>query len=111
LSQVHVGRIRADYQADLRNNTTQLQMRATAMYLIDVLTLRAGNKEGDEADTIGCVHCIASASHSNRQTMYRANVSVLDAPFCAVYTDAGAFCLIYIARLSEQALGIIHEGA
>jgi Eukaryotic DNA topoisomerase I, catalytic core len=54
-SQKHVERIRADYQADLRNKTTQLRMRATAMYFIDVLALRAGNEKGeDEADTVGC---------------------------------------------------------
>ena len=30
-------------------------MRATAMYFIDVLALRAGNEKGeDEADTVGC---------------------------------------------------------
>lgn len=51
----HVERIRADYRADLRNKTTQLRMRATAMYFIDVLALRAGNEKGeDEADTVGC---------------------------------------------------------
>jgi len=50
-----VERIRADYQADLKNKTTQLRMRATAMYFIDVLALRAGNEKGeDEADTVGC---------------------------------------------------------
>ncbi len=54
-SQKYVERIRADYQADLRNKTTQLRMRATAMYFIDVLALRAGNEKGeDEADTVGC---------------------------------------------------------
>ncbi len=53
--QKHVEGIRADYQADLRNKTTQLRMRATAMYFIDVLALRAGNEKGeDEADTVGC---------------------------------------------------------
>jgi len=31
------------------------RQRATAMYLIDVLALRAGNEKGDdEADTVGC---------------------------------------------------------
>ncbi|KAI0288507.1 hypothetical protein BC826DRAFT_1037325 [Russula brevipes] len=51
----HVERIRADYQADLKNKVTQLRMRATAMYFIDVLALRAGNEKGeDEADTVGC---------------------------------------------------------
>lgn len=51
----HVERIRADYRADLKNKVTQLRMRATAMYFIDVLALRAGNEKGeDEADTVGC---------------------------------------------------------
>ena len=55
LSQKHVERIRTDYRADLRNKVTQLRMRATAMYFIDVLALRAGNEKGeDEADTVGC---------------------------------------------------------
>ena len=53
--QKHVERIRADYRSDLKNKTTQLRMRATAMYFIDVLALRAGNEKGeDEADTVGC---------------------------------------------------------
>jgi DNA topoisomerase-1 len=55
VSQKHVERIRADYRADLKNKVTQLRMRATAMYFIDVLALRAGNEKGeDEADTVGC---------------------------------------------------------
>ena len=55
LSQKHVERIRADYRSDLKNKITQLRMRATAMYFIDVLALRAGNEKGeDEADTVGC---------------------------------------------------------
>ena len=123
-------------------------MRATAMYFINVLALQAGNEEGEgEADTVSCVHCVASRSHSNRQIMSfstflgrsrsgcnkvavdeqvfknvkwdkedsdelfdRVNVSVLHGPFCVVYTDAEDFCRIHIARLSEQALAIVHEG-
>ncbi|KAH9991825.1 hypothetical protein BJV77DRAFT_1006047 [Russula vinacea] len=51
----YVERIRSDYRADLKNKVTQLRMRATAMYFIDVLALRAGNEKGeDEADTVGC---------------------------------------------------------
>jgi DNA topoisomerase I len=54
-SQKYVERIRSDYRADLKNKVTQLRMRATAMYFIDVLALRAGNEKGeDEADTVGC---------------------------------------------------------
>ena len=37
-----------DYQADLRNKVTQLQMRMTVMYFIDVLALRAGNEKGED---------------------------------------------------------------
>ncbi|TFY79589.1 hypothetical protein EWM64_g4425 [Hericium alpestre] len=51
----HVDRVRQDYQADLTNKVMQLRQRATAMYFIDVLALRAGNEKGDdEADTVGC---------------------------------------------------------
>ncbi|KAA1473919.1 hypothetical protein DENSPDRAFT_840460 [Dentipellis sp. KUC8613] len=51
----HVDRIRQDYQADLTNKVMGLRQRATAMYFIDVLALRAGNEKGDdEADTVGC---------------------------------------------------------
>ncbi|ETW80762.1 hypothetical protein HETIRDRAFT_476461 [Heterobasidion irregulare TC 32-1] len=51
----HVERIRQDYHADLRNKVMGLRQRATAMYFIDVLALRAGNEKGeDEADTVGC---------------------------------------------------------
>ena len=33
----------------------EVRQRATAMYLIDKLALRAGNEKGeDEADTVGC---------------------------------------------------------
>lgn len=33
----------------------EVRQRATAMYFIDVLALRAGNEKGDEeADTVGC---------------------------------------------------------
>ncbi|KAI0339877.1 hypothetical protein BDW22DRAFT_1360911 [Trametopsis cervina] len=51
----HVDRLRADYTADLKSKTMQIRQRATAMYLIDKLALRAGNEKGDdEADTVGC---------------------------------------------------------
>jgi DNA topoisomerase-1 len=151
LSQNHVERIRADYQADLRNKTTQLRMRATAMYFIDVLALRAGNEKGeDEADTVGCCslrcehvtleppnHVIFDFLGKDSIRYYnkvaideqvfknikifkrdkkdsdglfdRVNVSVLDL-FCAVYTDAEITCRLNIARLSEQAPAIVHEG-
>ena len=51
----HVDKIRKDYEADLKNKVTADRMRATAMYFIDKLALRAGNEKGeDEADTVGC---------------------------------------------------------
>jgi DNA topoisomerase-1 len=51
----HVERIRADYTKELKSNLMVERQRATAMYLIDVLALRAGGEKGDdEADTVGC---------------------------------------------------------
>jgi len=51
----HVDRIRQDYRAELRSKVMEHRQRATAMYFIDVLALRAGNEKGeDEADTVGC---------------------------------------------------------
>ena len=53
--QNHVDRIRQDYLADLKNKVMADRQRATAMYFIDRLALRAGNEKGeDEADTVGC---------------------------------------------------------
>lgn len=54
-NQSHVDRIRQDYNADLKNKVMADRQRATAMYFIDRLALRAGNEKGeDEADTVGC---------------------------------------------------------
>lgn len=54
-TQKHVDRIRADYSADLKTKQMMERQRATAMYFIDKLALRAGNEKGDEeADTVGC---------------------------------------------------------
>ncbi|KZV62587.1 hypothetical protein PENSPDRAFT_591194 [Peniophora sp. CONT] len=51
----HIDRIRADYTSELTDKQMATRMRATAMYFIDVLALRAGNEKGeDEADTVGC---------------------------------------------------------
>lgn len=51
----HVDRIRKDYTADLHSKSMQDRQRATALYFIDKLALRAGNEKGeDEADTYGC---------------------------------------------------------
>ncbi|KAI9008588.1 eukaryotic DNA topoisomerase I [Hyaloraphidium curvatum] len=51
----HVHRIREDYTSDLKSEVMADRQRATAMYFIDRLALRAGNEKGeDEADTVGC---------------------------------------------------------
>jgi len=51
----HVDVIRKDYTADLKSKVMADRQRATAMYLIDRLALRAGNEKGEEeADTVGC---------------------------------------------------------
>ncbi|KAG8770804.1 DNA topoisomerase 1 [Ceratobasidium sp. 428] len=51
----HVDRIREDYTRDLKNKVSADRQRATAMYFIDRLALRAGNEKGEEeADTVGC---------------------------------------------------------
>ncbi|ORX54550.1 hypothetical protein DM01DRAFT_1335682 [Hesseltinella vesiculosa] len=50
-----VKQIRASYTIDLKDKLMEKRQRATAMYLIDRLALRAGNEKGDdEADTVGC---------------------------------------------------------
>ncbi|KAJ7218027.1 DNA topoisomerase I [Mycena pura] len=51
----HVDRIRQSYNADLKSKVMADRQRATVMYFIDKLALRAGNEKGsDEADTVGC---------------------------------------------------------
>lgn len=53
--QDYVDVIRKDYTAELKSKVMADRQRATAMYLIDVLALRAGNEKGEEeADTVGC---------------------------------------------------------
>jgi DNA topoisomerase I len=53
--QNHVDRIQRDYSEDLKSKVMADRQRATAMYFIDKLALRAGNEKGeDEADTVGC---------------------------------------------------------
>ena len=50
-----VARIRQDYERELKDDVMATRQRATAMYFIDRLALRAGNEKGDdEADTVGC---------------------------------------------------------
>ncbi|CAO3641599.1 unnamed protein product [Cunninghamella blakesleeana] len=51
----YIDSIRRDYTNDLKDKLSERRQRATAMYLIDRLALRAGNEKGDdEADTVGC---------------------------------------------------------
>lgn len=52
----HIGRIRKDYTKELKSEIMADRQRATAMYLIDNLALRAGNEKDteNEADTVGC---------------------------------------------------------
>lgn len=51
----HIDKIRKDYQRDLKADMMAERQKATAIYLIDQLALRAGNEKGeDEADTVGC---------------------------------------------------------
>lgn len=52
----YIDKIRKDYQRDLKSPVMADRQRATAMYLIDQLALRAGNEKDteNEADTVGC---------------------------------------------------------
>eukprot|EP00049_Salpingoeca_infusionum_P009425 m.157178 g.157178 ORF g.157178 m.157178 type:complete len:701 (+) comp14333_c0_seq1:111-2213(+) len=52
----HIDKIRADYTRDLKSKLMEERQRATALYFIDRLALRAGGeKDADEqADTVGC---------------------------------------------------------
>ncbi|KAL5615367.1 uncharacterized protein BROUX77_001204 [Berkeleyomyces rouxiae] len=52
----HIDRIRRDYTKDLSSKVMADRQRATAMYLIDKLALRAGNEKDteNEAETVGC---------------------------------------------------------
>ncbi|KAI0823365.1 hypothetical protein BC628DRAFT_1450719 [Trametes gibbosa] len=62
----YVDKIRADYSADLKTKQMMERQRATAMYFIDKLALRAGNEKGEEeADTVGC--CSLRCEHVTLQ--------------------------------------------
>jgi DNA topoisomerase-1 len=52
----HIGRIRKDYEKELKSELMADRQRATAMYLIDKFALRAGNEKDseNEAETVGC---------------------------------------------------------
>lgn len=70
----HIDAIREDYRRELKDEKMVNRQRATAMYLIDVLALRAGGEKGeDEADTVGC--CSLRYEHV---TFKPPNIVVLD---------------------------------
>lgn len=51
----HIEKIRKDYTKNMKNDLMVERQKATAVYLIDKLALRAGNEKGeDEAETVGC---------------------------------------------------------
>lgn len=51
----HVDHIRQVNKKELEDDQLSISQRATALWLIDHLALRAGNEKGDdEADTVGC---------------------------------------------------------
>nr|CAG8500354.1 5878_t:CDS:2 [Entrophospora candida] len=51
----HLEKIRSDYTRDLSDKLKPVRRCATALYFIDKLALRAGNKKTDKkADTVGC---------------------------------------------------------
>lgn len=51
----HINAIRAKNAEELRSKEMAVRQRATALWLIDHLAIRAGNEKGDdEADTVGC---------------------------------------------------------
>ncbi|KAF9368866.1 DNA topoisomerase 1, partial [Podila verticillata] len=69
-----VAGIRKAYMTDLKDKKMVIRQRATAMYLIDRLALRAGNEKGeDEADTVGC--CSLRYEHV---TLEKPNIMHLD---------------------------------
>eukprot|EP00730_Choanoeca_flexa_P008922 TRINITY_DN12558_c12_g4_i1.p1 TRINITY_DN12558_c12_g4~~TRINITY_DN12558_c12_g4_i1.p1 ORF type:complete len:758 (+),score=239.04 TRINITY_DN12558_c12_g4_i1:194-2275(+) len=53
---LHVDKIRSDYTKDLKSKLMFERQRATALYFIDKLALRAGGEKDadEEADTVGC---------------------------------------------------------
>eukprot|EP00053_Salpingoeca_punica_P013801 m.125017 g.125017 ORF g.125017 m.125017 type:complete len:824 (+) comp16311_c0_seq1:120-2591(+) len=61
----HVHRIREDYTAQLKSKEMYERQRATALYLIDKLALRAGGEKDaeEQADTVGC--CNLRLEHVN----------------------------------------------
>jgi len=51
----HIVEIRETYMKELKDSDLAIKQRATALWIIDHLALRAGNeKDEDQADTVGC---------------------------------------------------------
>ncbi|KKA29994.1 hypothetical protein TD95_002977 [Thielaviopsis punctulata] len=71
----HIDRIRRDYTKDLESKIMADRQRATAMYFIDKLALRAGNEKDteNEAETVGC--CSLKYEHI---TLKEPNIVVFD---------------------------------
>ncbi len=62
----YISKIRKDYEKRLKARAGADRQRATAMWVIDRLALRAGNeKDDDEADTVGC--CSLRVEHIKLQ--------------------------------------------
>lgn len=63
----HIAKIRKDYEKDMKHQQMADRQRATAMYLIDKLALRAGNEKDaeNEAETVGC--CSLKYEHISLQ--------------------------------------------
>lgn len=91
LLQNHVDRIRQNYQVDLKSKIMADRQRATAMYFIDKLALRAGNEKGeDEADTVGC--CSLRCEHVT-----------LESPDFLIFDFLGKDSIRYYNRVQVEA--------
>ena len=68
--QACVGKIREDYEEDLKSKEMRIRQRAVALYFIDKLALRAGHEkeEGETADTVGC--CSLRVEHVSKWEDY-----------------------------------------
>ncbi|KAF5386212.1 hypothetical protein D9615_002238 [Tricholomella constricta] len=87
----HVDRIRQNYTRDLKSKVMADRQRATAMYFIDKLALRAGNEKGeDEADTVGC--CSLRCEHVT-----------LEAPNFIIFDFLGKDSIRYYKKIEVEA--------
>ncbi|KAJ7647293.1 DNA topoisomerase I [Roridomyces roridus] len=87
----HVDKIRQNYTQDLKSKVMADRQRATTMYFIDKLALRAGNEKGeDEADTVGC--CSLRCEHVT-----------LEAPNFIIFDFLGKDSIRYYNRVPVDA--------